>query len=185
MKCNCYICGKEFNRKPALIKRAEHPVCSRECQNILKQREWVETKCCICGKPLMRRASRMEIRPNPVCSKECRVVLQHRIKFDETIPDEVRQTDRNYFPENRAFIKQVMSRDNYTCQVCGQEGGELQVHHLNGYNWDIDNRYNPENGITLCKKCHADFHKVYGRGNNTLQQFNEYANPNRRLSSKG
>lgn len=179
MKCNCYICGKEFDRTPALIKRAKHPTCSNACRDILKQRDWIETKCCVCGKPLMRRASRLEIRPNPICSKECRAVLQHRLSYDESIPDEVRQTDRNYFPENRVFIKSVMHRDNYKCQVCGREGGELEVHHLNGFNWDIDNRFNPDNGITLCKSCHKDFHKVYGRGNNTLQQFNEYANQNR------
>lgn len=184
MKCNCYICGKEFDRKPALIKRAKHPTCSNECRNILKQREWVETECCVCGKPLLRRKSRIEIRPNPVCSKECKAVLTHRTHYDETIPVEQRETDRNYKPENRVFIKTVMERDEYTCQICYKTGGSLAVHHLNGYNWDIKNRYNPDNGITLCEDCHRDFHKVYGKGNNTKEQFDEYANPNRRLSVK-
>lgn len=181
MKCNCSICGKEFDRKPALIKRAKNPVCSRECQNVLKQREWVETECCVCGKPLLRRASRLEIRSNPICSKECKAVLTHRIKYDSSIPTEIRQSDRNYFPENRQFIKTVMERDNYTCCICHNRGGDLAVHHLNGYNWDFENRYNPSNGVTLCEKCHKDFHKKYGSGNNTISQFNEYANQNRRL----
>ena len=181
MKCICSVCGKEFNRKPAAIKRAAHPVCSRECQTVLKRREWVETKCCVCGKPLLRRASRIAIRPNSTCSKECKAVLQHRLSYDETIPQEVRDTDRNYFPENRQFIKSVMERDDYTCGVCGHRGGDLAVHHLNGYNWDIDNRYNPQNGVTLCEDCHKSFHKKYGYGKNTIEQFNEYANQNRRL----
>ena len=180
MKCVCSVCGKEFNRKPALIKRAAQPVCSRECQNELKKREWVETQCCVCGKPLLRRASRLAIRPNPTCSNSCLQVLRHRLSFDESIPDEVRQTDRNLIPENRAFVKAVMQRDDYTCQICGQHGGELAVHHLNGYNWDVKNRYNTDNGITLCKSCHRDFHAKYGRGDNTQEQFNEYANQNRR-----
>lgn len=184
MKCNCYICGKEIERKPAQLKRAKHPVCSKECHSVLKQREWVKTECCVCHKPLLRRASRLAIRPNPVCSKECRFVLQHNIHYDSTIPDEIRCTDRNYNPENRMFVKTVMERDEYTCQVCYKTGGSLAVHHLNGYNWDIQNRYNPNNGITLCESCHKDFHKLYGRGNNTLEQFNEYANPNRRLTAK-
>lgn len=184
MKCSCYICGKEFNRRPASIKRAEHPVCSRECANVLKHRDTVEVPCCVCGKPLIRRASRLKIRPNPTCSKKCKAILQHRLSYDETIPDDIRQTDRNYFPENRQFIKSVMNRDNYTCRICHTVGGQLEVHHLNGYNWDVDNRYNPDNGITLCKTCHRDFHRVYGRGNNTTEQFNEYANQNRRLDLK-
>ena len=181
MKCSCSVCGKEFNRRPALIKRAEHPVCSRACQSVLKQRDWVEVECCVCGKPLLRRKSRLEVRPNPVCSKSCRAVLQHRLSYDESITDEVRRTDRNYYPENRAFSKAVLSRDNYTCQICGAHTRDLAAHHLNGYNWDVDNRYNPENGVTLCSKCHKGFHSKYGMGNNTKEQFIEYANQNRRL----
>lgn len=183
MKCNCYICGKEFNRRPASIQRAAHPVCSRECQNELKRRDWVEVPCVVCGTPLMRRASRLKIRPNPTCSKECKAVLQHRLSYDESIPEEVRDTDRNYRPENRVFIRSVMERDDYICHICGKRGGDLAVHHLNGYNWDIENRYNPDNGITLCEGCHRDFHTAYGYGNNTKEQFDEYANQNRRLHS--
>ena len=180
MKCNCYICGKEFDRKPALIRRAEHPVCSRACQSILKQREWVEIECCICGKPLLRRKSRLKTRTYNVCSKECKAVLTHRLCYDESITDEVRRTDRNYFPENRVFVKSVLQRDDYTCQICGKRGGNLAAHHINGFNWDAENRFNPDNGITLCESCHRGFHAEYGYGNNTSEQFNGYANQNRR-----
>ena len=76
MKCNCYICGKEFDRKPALIKRAKHPVCSRECQSILKQKDWVETKCCICGKefivPVIKNDRYSKAK---TCSSECKKLL--------------------------------------------------------------------------------------------------------------
>lgn len=176
MKCICRVCEKEFDRRPALIKRAKNPVCSRKCADILKYREWVEIKCCICNKPILRRKSRLEIRKNPICSKECRKILLHRLFYDKTISEEQRETDRNYRPENRIFINSVLERDNYTCKICNRKSIELQVHHLNGYNWDIENRYNINNGITLCKECHKDFHKQYGRGNNTKEQFIEYAN---------
>lgn len=181
ISCNCFVCGKTFEREPFKIKRAVHPVCSRECANELKRRDIVETQCCICGKPLIRRASRLKIRPNPVCSKSCHQVLRHRIKFDPTISEAIRQTDRNYDPRNRQFVQKVMERDDYTCQICGQRGGDLAVHHLNGYHWDIEHRFDTENGITLCEKHHKDFHKQYGQNNNTKEQFDEYANQNRRL----
>ena len=103
----------------------------------------------------------------------------HRLNYDNSIPNEVRVTDRNYFPENREFKKIVLERDDYTCAICGKRGGDLAVHHLNGFNWDIENRYNPENGVTLCEPCHKYFHKQYGQGNNTKEQFDEYANQNR------
>ena len=28
------------------------------------------------------------------------------------------------------FVKKVLARDNYTCQCCGQEHGDIEVHHL-------------------------------------------------------
>lgn len=74
------------------------------------------------------------------------------------------------------FRRKCFERDNYTCQCCGDnKGGNLNVHHLNGYNWDLKNRATQENGITLCEECHKEFHKIYGYGNNTLEQFIEFA----------
>ena len=132
MKCICSICKKEFNRRPALIKRAEHPVCSRECQTELKKKRKI-VHCIICGKELVRSDNRLAIRPNPICSKECRAKFQHEKFFNPNITDEEReQTRKNQ--KNYDFIKKVLQRDNYTCQLCGEYGQKLVVHHLNGYN---------------------------------------------------
>lgn len=71
--------------------------------------------------------------------------------------------------------KHVYERDNYTCQCCGDDrGGNLTAHHLDGYSWCKEKRTDVENGITLCEKCHKQFHKEYGNFNNTKQQFVEY-----------
>lgn len=73
------------------------------------------------------------------------------------------------------FIKTVLMRDNYVCQCCGTHvSGGLNVHHLNGYNWFIAGRVDPQNAITLCKNCHNNFHSIYGKGNNTKEQFEEW-----------
>ena len=179
MKCICSICKKEFDRKPALIKRAKYPVCSRECQTELKKKRKI-VHCVICGKELLRSDNRLAIRPNPICSKECKAKLQHKLSYNPNITDEEReQTRKNQ--KNYDFIKKVLQRDNYTCQLCGEYGQKLVVHHLNGYNWDKENRYNVDNGVTLCEKCHKAFHKIYKNGNNTKEQYIEYANQNRRL----
>lgn len=78
-------------------------------------------------------------------------------------------------PEYNKWRTSVFERDGYTCQICGNDtGGMLNAHHLNGYNWDVKNRHNIKNGITLCVDCHSDFHKVYGKGDNTKEQFKEY-----------
>lgn len=82
---------------------------------------------------------------------------------------------REYFcKENNEFKKKVRERDKYICQLCGKKNNII-VHHLNSYNTDIENRFNIENGIVLCEECHKNFHKKYGYGNNTKEQFYEYS----------
>lgn len=78
----------------------------------------------------------------------------------------------------KQWVKAIYKRDGYVCQKCGQVGGKLNAHHLNGYNWDIENRLNINNGVALCENCHDNFHNMYGRGNNTKEQFEEWIKKN-------
>lgn len=90
------------------------------------------------------------------------------------LSQEEREQGRNY-PEYIEFIKKVLARDNYTCQCCGDnKGGNLNVHHLDGYNWCVEKRTDETNGITLCETCHKNFHLKYDYGNNTKEQFEEW-----------
>ncbi|RYZ75415.1 MAG: HNH endonuclease, partial [Proteobacteria bacterium] len=50
--------------------------------------------------------------------------------------------------------KFVFERDNYTCAVCAQRGGKLNVHHIRRFRDYPDLRFTVSNGITLCKSCH-------------------------------
>ena len=33
-------------------------------------------------------------------------------------------------PEYKAWRETILRRDRYTCQLCGQKGGKLEVHHI-------------------------------------------------------
>lgn len=48
----------------------------------------------------------------------------------------------------------VFQRDDYTCQICGSRGGELQADHIKPWATYKDKRYDLSNGRTLCKPCH-------------------------------
>ena len=71
--------------------------------------------------------------------------------------------------------RKVYERDLFTCQVTGEKSkGNIVAHHLDGYNWCIEKRFDIDNGITLKEDIHRLFHKIYGYGGNTREQFEEF-----------
>lgn len=87
---------------------------------------------------------------------------------------EADRRDRNGKSANARWVREVKRRDGHTCQCCGIKDITMVAHHLNGYNWDVKNRYNTDNGVTLCEPCHKLFHKRYGYSNNTKKQYIEF-----------
>jgi len=77
-------------------------------------------------------------------------------------------------PEGRLWTYDVLAKSNFTCDKCQARGGSLVAHHLNGFNSFPDQRLLPENGICLCEDCHEEFHEKYGRGDNTVKQYEEF-----------
>lgn len=69
----------------------------------------------------------------------------------------------------------VKKRDGFVCKVCGLKSVELNSHHLNSWDAYPEQRYDVVNGITLCLGHHNRFHDEYGWGQNTEEQFREFA----------
>lgn len=76
--------------------------------------------------------------------------------------------------EYRLWREAVFARDNFTCQKCFQKGNELHPHHIMNFSTFLSLRFAIDNGITLCKKCHIEFHKRYNKNNNTKEQLEEF-----------
>ncbi len=54
----------------------------------------------------------------------------------------------------RTIQKVVLDRDNYTCQMCGARGVNLQIDHIQSWSKYPDLRFDVNNCRTLCKDCH-------------------------------
>jgi hypothetical protein len=90
-------------------------------------------------------------------------------------------TKIRFSDEGKNWTKDCMIRDNFTCQKCHIKNGKgigktiwLQVHHIVNFAEVPELRFVINNGITLCKKCHKNFHSIYGIKNNNHEQINEY-----------
>lgn len=56
----------------------------------------------------------------------------------------------------------VLNRDDFTCQSCGKHCNKnekgLAAHHIKEYAKYPELRYDINNGLTLCRKCHMELH---------------------------
>ena len=169
----CEVCGKEYS-----TQRKGQVCCSNECASKLRITK-IHTKCEYCGKEYNVKKSRYENMEHHFCSKKCFYDYQSEYLSGENSPhwnfdltEEERSIGRKY-PEYYKWVNDVFKRDSYTCQCCDSKK-DIRAHHLNGYNWDKEHRTDVNNGITLCDKCHKEFHKRYGTGDNTKEQFEDF-----------
>lgn len=109
------------------------------------------------------------------CSNKVLNSKENCYNWNPNKTQEERESNRG-FQEYAEFIRRVLIRDNYTCIITGKTRKEtdLEVHHLNGYNWCIEGRTDVKNAVTITKDLHKAFHKKYGYGNNTKEQFLEF-----------
>jgi len=130
------------------------------------------------GKPIhseeekVKRSVRMRGINNPMFGK----CGENHPNWNPNLTDEERLIERNY-SAYYDWRTAVYVRDGYTCQCCGDnKGSNLNAHHLESYTDNKELRIELDNGITLCKECHLDFHHLYGYGGNTKAQYKEYNN---------
>ena len=77
----------------------------------------------------------------------------HKLKNPEVSGVEYQHGDGEGFYNVKSA---VLSRDNYTCQICGAKQAKLEVHHIRLRSEGGSNRM--DNLVVLCKDCHAKVH---------------------------
>lgn len=124
------------------------------------------------------------------CGHESKITFDEFLNADG-VPKRCRKCHKHTYHDNpidrnrtasKVWRKAVYQKDGYNCCVCGKHGGDLNAHHLNAYDDNPDQRFDVENGVTLCPRCHTRFHTAYGFGGNTKEQFQEWLEGNTEVS---
>lgn len=128
---------------------------------------------CDCGKTKIAQAYLLKRGACQSCGCEARPKREQHYKWNPNITDEERQNRRQESKQGNDFKKAVKNRDGHKCVLSGKRD-YLVVHHIESWNSNTDKRFDPNNGITLNRKIHKLFHAVYGNGNNTREQFDDF-----------
>lgn len=156
------LSGQTFERLTAVSKDVEsgkwNCVCSCGTETLVDTTclRIGETKSCGCLQKEKASAS---------------LLAQHKEKRKSRGLDEDTPMSSSYNLERLEFKPlslEIMKRDSFTCAWCSKKGGELNVHHLEGWAENPDLRFTKSNLVTLCISCHKDVHKF---GNNTVDPY--------------
>ena len=140
----CLICKKSFYAKPYLFKMGCGKYCSQKCYWIDKKGKIMKNK----GRPLSPEHRAKLSGPN-ANNWQGGISTQNEIERKRV--------------EYRIWRIAVFTRDDYTCQICGQKGGHLHTDHIKPFSKYPELRYAIDNGRTLCVSCHLRTETYGGR----------------------
>lgn len=138
-----------------------------------KNHRWYKTIriVCTCGHEYTLPFEKFVIGRGRLCPSCSRPKGERHHAWNSALTDEERATNRDVF-ENVQWRRSVYERDAFVCQRCGSaHGSNLVAHHLNGWADFPEQRFVLDNGVTLCDSCHLRFHRTYGFGHNTKEQY--------------
>ena len=148
----CPVCGKEF-RAIHDHKNRQAIYCSKECWS---KRATENRECPICGKKFQTSTKRNKI----YCSNECRNLAYRERKGEQSHFWQGGKTKESDLLRTSAEYKEwrlaVFTRDNFTCQKCGQRKRNIEAHHIKERCKYPELMFDVDNGLTLCHECHKE-----------------------------
>jgi ribosomal protein L40E len=178
----------ECNNTDILVRKPRSNTC-KPCSNKLKgalQKDLTKTTCPKCNSSKSYRATVCKEcidqsgENNPMYGKKLAdnhpLVLKNKaISEDATLHHNYKHGEYIDNRNSNAFTnwaKEVREVFNNTCDCCGYSRKiALKAHHLYSYEKNKDIALEVENGVSLCANCHEEFHKEYGYGDNTKEQY--------------
>jgi hypothetical protein len=86
--------------------------------------------------------------------------------------ESVKRQNKLRWHNQKLWSVSIIERD-WSCMKCWGNKN-LQAHHINSFISNPEIRFNLDNWICLCQKCHTKFHKKFWYKNNTQEQIDEY-----------
>lgn len=185
---SCGCVGKEITRRAKTLDLTGQQIGCYfviEKSNRKTSKDSVHWECrCNCGEIKCLSTSVLRNKTTSGC-KKCFGLLMRGNKhpnWNPEISDEERERryKRRDSKEYERWTDVVKTRDKLTCQVTGRRG-KICVHHYESYTSNPNLRFDVNNGVVLLCSLHKHFHSIYGNGNNTRKQFEEFL---RNISNK-
>lgn len=170
----CPVCFRSFQRKGLRKFDCKTVCCSKKCSGRLRTQIGIDgfnkkrrigplIVCKKCGNAFRVPPSQgnqkfcsMKCRANDPKSFDCiRGNRHYNWKGGTASKNQQLRRDSKY----REWRTRVFKRDNYKCHLCHEIGHKLEAHHRKPWAIYPELRFDVENGITFCRKCHAYIHK--------------------------
>jgi hypothetical protein len=112
-----------------------------------------EVPCENCGKLVYRKKYKLNKFSIFYCSWKCEKEHQSKIRSISELPEAWRR--RRFY---KGWRKRILKRDGFECKLCDSDI-KLVAHHIIEAKDNPGLRFELNNGITLCEKCHINIHK--------------------------
>jgi 5-methylcytosine-specific restriction endonuclease McrA len=158
----CEVCNNEFKPKNTLHKFCS-TACKKKIQSInnsakrsIKRNDAFakvdkNRKCLVCGTEFeISITNRTKKYCSDDCSNKAERLFGSKKNADLDYKNKIRFSGKKY---------EILIRDNYECQICGNKS-QLVIHHKDHSGKEDEPNNDSDNLVTLCRKCHINIHRL-------------------------
>lgn len=162
VEITCLHCGKNVFVERNMKIRLNRRFCSHECSTkyIAAQTPKVFIDCVYCSKPIAVKANNSHSRKRRFCDQKCRAMFHRRVGSANPMWKGGISRERDVLKssnEYKAWRIGVFTRDRFLCVVCLKPSTlnyPIEAHHLKPLKKHPALACDPDNGCTLCRRCH-------------------------------
>jgi len=128
-----------------------------------------------CGHPFEASPNKLQRKKNGLCSRCAKHPTgEDHPRWNPDLTEEDRLS--GWYGRGGPFhswSEEVLRSADWTCDITGERGIELEAHHLSGWAGNPEKRFELQNGVAIAKDLHTLFHSrfYFGKVDNTPEQY--------------